>query len=149
MTADDYFAIQNLIYRYCDRIDRGDFAGIGKLFEHAAIHVPALPEPVRGAAAVEAMYVQFTRLYPATGTPCTRHVTSNVIIEPEGEDAARAQSYVLVHQATPTLPLQPVIAGRYSDRFARVAGAWRFTERHMDMDLFGDLSAHMLQPIPR
>ena len=149
MTADDYFAIQNLIYSYCDRIDRGDFAGIGKLFAHADIHVPALAEPVRGAAAVEAMYTQFTRIYPATGTPLTRHVTSNVMIEPDGEAAARARSYVLVHQATEALPLQPVIAGRYYDRFIRVAGEWRFSERRMEMDLFGDLSAHMLQPIPR
>jgi ketosteroid isomerase-like protein len=145
MTADDYFAIQNLIYRYCDRIDRGDFAGIAQLFAHAEIHVPALPAPVRGVAAIEAMYTQFTRLYPETGTPRTRHVTSNVIIEPDGADAARAQSYVLVHQATDVLPLQPIIGGRYYDRFAKTEGAWRFTERRMEMDLFGNLSAHLLQ----
>jgi ketosteroid isomerase-like protein len=145
MTADDYFAIQNLIYRYCDRIDRGDFAGIAQLFAHAEIHVPALPAPVRGVAAIEAMYTQFTRLYPETGTPRTRHVTSNVIIEPDGADAARAQSYVLVHQATDVLPLQPIIGGRYYDRFAKAEGAWRFTERRMEMDLFGNLSAHLLQ----
>jgi ketosteroid isomerase-like protein len=145
MTADDYFAIQNLIYRYCDRIDRGDFAGIAQLFAHAEIHVPALPAPVRGVAAIEAMYTQFTRLYPETGTPRTRHVTSNVIIEPDGTDAARAQSYVLVHQATDVLPLQPIIGGRYYDRFAKTEGAWRFTERRMEMDLFGNLSAHLLQ----
>ena len=145
MTADDYFAIQNLIYRYCDRIDRGDFAGIAQLFAHAEIHVPALPEPVRGVAAIEAMYTQFTRVYPETGTPRTRHVTSNVIIEPDGADAARAQSYVLVHQATDVLPLQPIIGGRYYDRFAKAEGAWRFTERRMEMDLFGNLSAHLLQ----
>jgi hypothetical protein len=145
MTADDYFAIQNLIYRYCDRIDRGDFAAIAQLFAHAEIHVPALPAPVRGVAAIEAMYTQFTRLYPETGTPRTRHVTSNVIIEPDGVDAARAQSYVLVHQATDVLPLQPIIGGRYYDRFAKTEGAWRFTERRMEMDLFGNLSAHLLQ----
>jgi len=145
MTADDYFAIQNLIYRYCERIDRGDFAGIAQLFAHAEIHVPALPAPVRGVAAIEAMYTQFTRLYPETGTPRTRHVTSNVIIEPDAADAARAQSYVLVHQATDVLPLQPIIGGRYYDRFAKTEGAWRFTERRMEMDLFGNLSAHLLQ----
>ncbi len=145
MTADDYFAIQNLIYRYCERIDRADFKGIGQLFAHAAIYVPALAEPVRGAEAVTAMYTQFTRVYPQSGTPRTRHVTSNVIIEPDGEHAARAWSYVLVHQATEALPLQPIIGGGYADRFAKVDGAWRFTERRMEMDLFGNLSAHLLQ----
>ena len=145
MTADDYFQIQNLIYRYCDRIDRGDFAGLGALFEHATIHVPAMTEPVRGARAVEAMYTAFTRVYPETGTPRTRHVTSNVIIEPDGTDAARSESYVLVHQATPALALQPIIGGRYQDRFERVGGAWRFSERRIEIDLFGNLSAHLLQ----
>jgi hypothetical protein len=145
MTADDYFAIQNLIYRYCDRIDRGDFQGLAQLFAHADLHVPARAEPVRGVAAIAALYAQFTRLYPDTGTPKTRHVTSNVIIEPEGEHAARADSYVLVHQATPQLPLQPIIAGRYHDRFERVSGTWRFSERRMEMELLGNLSAHLLE----
>jgi 3-phenylpropionate/cinnamic acid dioxygenase small subunit len=145
MTADDYFAIQNLIYRYCDRIDRGDFDGIGELFAHAAIHVPALPEPVRGAGRIAAMYREFTRIYPETGTPRTRHVTSNVIIEADGASAARSQSYILVHQAAPGLPLQPVIGGRYQDRFEKPDGRWRFSERRMEMDLFGNLSAHLLQ----
>jgi ketosteroid isomerase-like protein len=144
--ADDYFQIQNLIYRYCDRIDRGDFAAIGRLFAHAAIYVPAMAEPVRGAAAVQAMYTKFTRIYPETGTPRTRHVTSNVIIEADGEHAARAESCVLVHQATEQLPLQPIISGRYADRFSRVDGVWRFSERRMEMELFGNLSAHLLQP---
>ena len=50
-----------------------------------------------------------------------------------------------VHQATDVLPLQPIIGGRYYDRFAKTEGAWRFTERRMEMDLFGNLSAHLLQ----
>jgi hypothetical protein len=145
MSADDYFAIQNLIYRYCDRIDRGDFKGLAQLFAHAQLHVPAMAQPLEGVEAIAALYAKFTRLYPDGGTPKTRHVTSNVIIEPDGDNAARAQSYILVHQATAELPLQPIIGGRYYDRFERVAGAWRFAERRMEIDLFGNLSAHLLQ----
>lgn len=145
MTAEDYFAIQNLIYRYCDRIDRGDFQGIGELFAHASLYVPAVAEPQRGAAVIEGLYRQFTRVYPETGTPRTRHVTSNVIIEPDGPAAARSQSYILVHQATAELPLQPIISGRYFDRFEKVDGRWRFSERRMEMELFGNLSAHLLE----
>jgi 3-phenylpropionate/cinnamic acid dioxygenase small subunit len=146
MTADDYFAIQNLVYRYCDLIDRGDFGAVAALFAHADFFVPALPGPLRDPAAIEASYRQYTRIYPDTGTPKTRHLTTNLIIEPLGADAARAQSYVVVFQATAQLPLQPVIAGSYSDRFARVGAAWRFSERRMEMALFGNLSAHLLQP---
>jgi SnoaL-like domain len=147
MTADDYFAIQNLIYSYCHRIDRGDFVALGELFRHAAIIVPAASEPVRGVQAVHDMYAQFTRRYPDGNTPKTAHVTSNLIIEADGADAARAQSYFLVHQATAALPLQPIIGGRYFDRFARVDASWRFTERRIEIDLVGNLSAHLLQAI--
>jgi SnoaL-like domain len=148
MTAEDYFAIQNLVYTYCHRIDRGDFAGLGELFANAVIMVPAAPtEKVAGAEAVREMYVKFTRRYPDDDTPKTAHVTSNLVILPEGSDAASAQSYFVVHQATATLPLQPIIAGRYFDRFERVDGQWRFSERRIEVDLMGDLSVHLLQQI--
>ncbi|MBS0366934.1 MAG: nuclear transport factor 2 family protein [Proteobacteria bacterium] len=148
MTADDYIAIQNLVYRYGEGLDRGDFAAVARLFEHAALYVPVSEDPLRGAAAIEALFRRYTRLYPDSGTPHTRHLISNVIIEPQGEAAARARSSVLVFQATAALPLQPVIGGWYFDRFECVDGLWRFSERRMQMDLFGDLSAHLLQPVP-
>ena len=147
MTAEDFFAIQNLVYSYCHRIDRGDFAGLGELLRHAAIIVPAASEPVRGVQAIHDMYAKFTRCYPDDHTPKTAHVTSNLMIEADGPDAARSKSYFLVHQATAALPLQPIIGGRYFDRFARVGGSWRFTERRIEIDLVGNLSAHMLQAI--
>ena len=147
MNAEDYFAIQNLVYSYCHRIDRGDFAGVGELFAHADIIVPAATQPVRGVQAIHDMYAKFTRRYPDGNTPKTAHVTSNLIIEADGADAAHSQSYFMVHQATAALPLQPIIGGRYFDSFARVGGKWRFTERRIEIDLVGNLSAHMLQAI--
>jgi hypothetical protein len=147
MTADDYFAIQNLVYSYCHRIDRGDFAGVAELLAHAAIIVPAASEPVRGVQAIHDMYARFTRRYPDDNTPKTAHVTSNLIIEADGANGAHSQAYFLVHQATAALPLQPIIGGRYFDRFARVDAKWRFTERRIQIDLVGNLSAHMLQAI--
>lgn len=146
MTADDYFAIQNLLFRYCDRLDRGDLDGMAELFARADVYLPADPQPIRDPARIAALYRQYTRLYPDTGTPKTRHVTTNVMIEAEGEGHARAQSYVIVFQATNDFRLQPVIGGRNHDRFVKVDGTWRFSERRIETDLFGDLSAHMLQP---
>ena len=146
MNADDYFSIQNLVYRYCDRLDRGDLAGMAALFAHADVYLPADPEPIGDPARIAALYAQYTRIYPDTGTPKTRHVTTNLMIESEGEGRARAQSYVIVFQATKDFRLQPVIGGRNNDRFVKADGAWRFSERRIESDLFGDLSAHMLQP---
>lgn len=144
LTAADYFAIQNLIFRYCDRLDRGDLAGMAQLFAHAEFYVPSRTHSLGSPEAIVELYRQYVRLYPDTGTPKTRHVTANVIIEADGANGARAQSYVIVFQATEELRLQPVIGGRNYDRFARVDGVWRFQERRIESDLFGDLSAHML-----
>jgi hypothetical protein len=48
-----------------------------------------------------------------------------------------------VLQQTAEVPLQPIIAGRYHDEFRRDV-QWRFTRRHMIVDLVGDLSRHLL-----
>ena len=141
-----YQAIKNLIYTYADRIDHGDYAGLAQLFEHAVITAEAMDDPIQGADNVEAMYTASTRLYPDTGTPKTKHVTTNVIIElDEANDTATAKAYYTVMQAVAgSLALQPVISGRYRDEFERVDGAWRFSKRHMYIDLVGDLSQHLL-----
>lgn len=141
-----YQAIKNLIYTYADRIDAGDYEGLARLFEHTEITAEAMDEPIRGSEQVLAMYTASTRKYEDTGTPKTKHVTTNVIIEVDEEnDAATAKAYYTVMQAVPgSLPLQPVISGRYRDEFERVDGVWRFSRRHMYIDLVGDLSQHLL-----
>jgi ketosteroid isomerase-like protein len=143
---DSYQAIKNLIYTYADRIDAGDYAGLAQLFEHAVITAEAMDEPIQGSDKVQAMYTASTRLYPDTGTPKTKHVTTNVIIEVDEEnDTATARAYYTVMQAVAgSLALQPVISGRYRDEFERVDGVWRFSRRHMYIDLVGDLSQHLL-----
>ena len=78
------------------------------------------------------------------GTPRTKHVTTNLVVDvDEAGDAATAGAYFTVLQATVELPLQIIVAGRYADRFARVGGKWRFSERLIHMDLQGDLSRHL------
>lgn len=144
LAAADYFAIQNLIYGYCDRLDCGDLAGMAQLFASADFYVPSQTDSLASPEAIAALYRRYVRLYPDTGTPKTRHVTTNIMIEPDGANAARAQSYVIVFQATEEFRLQPVVGGRNYDRFARVDGVWRFRERRIESDLFGDLGAHML-----
>jgi 3-phenylpropionate/cinnamic acid dioxygenase small subunit len=135
--------IENLVYRYAERIDAGDLAGVAELFRHGRIEA-APGVVVEGAENVRRLYEGSTRLYE-DGTPRSRHVTTNVIIEVDddaGTAAARA-SYV-VFQQTDELPLQPIIAGRYRDSFHRVEGEWCFDTRQMFVDLTGDLSRHLL-----
>ena len=145
MQADDYFAIQNLIHRYASLIDKGQFDAVGELFAHADFYIFGKLEARQDPVAVAKSYKHWVRIYP-DGTPRTRHMMTNVIIEPDGPDRATASTYVMVFQQTDALPLQPVIGGDYHDRFAKVDGTWRFVERRMDNNLFGDLTQHGKDP---
>jgi 3-phenylpropionate/cinnamic acid dioxygenase small subunit len=144
VNADDYFAIQNLIFRYCLLVDSADFEGVGALFDRADLDYDMGGPPFNhDPAAIVQSLRQGVKLYEDNGSPRTRHVCTNVIIEPDGENAARAQSSVIVFQATPDLPLQPIIGGRYHDRFAKTNKVWHFTQRRFEADLMGNLSAHL------
>ena len=141
--ADNCRLIENLVYRYAERIDNGDLAGVAELFRHGRIQ--AGPGMVfEGVDEVRALYDGATRLY-ADGTPRTKHVTTNVQVEVDEEaGSGSARSYYTVFQQTDELPLQPIIAGRYRDTFHRFDGEWWFDTREMFVDLTGDLSQHLL-----
>ncbi len=141
MTSDEQ-AIRNLLFSYAERIDSGDLEGMARLFEHA-IYCAGDQPPLTDWRQVAALNASLIRLY-ADGTPRTQHVTTNVLVEiAPGGATASARSRFTVLQAAPGQPLQIVVAGRYHDRFAKVDGAWRFSERHIRMDLLGDLSHHL------
>lgn len=139
--------VENLLYTYAERIDAGDLDGVAELFARGRIHgvEDGPPETVfEGRDAVRRLYGATTRIH-ADGTPRTRHVTTNAIIEVD-EDAgtATSRSTYVVLQATDQLPLQPVITGRYRDTFRRLDGTWWFDTRVMHVDQTGDLSHHLL-----
>ena len=140
MQADDYFAIQNLLFSYPFALDRGDFDAVGQLFVHADVYSGGVLMASKDAARVAASFRDWVLTYG--GYPRTRHFLANVMIEPAGDDRAIVRSYVMVFQQTEALPLQPVIGGDYCDTVQKVDGTWRFVERRMGNDLVGDLSSH-------
>jgi len=129
---------------YAERLDAGDLDGVAALFAHATWRSPARTEPLRGAEQVRHAY-HGVLLYD--GIPATRHVITNLVVEIEPPDRARARSYFTVLQARPGFPLQAVICGRYHDAFELVDGAWRFADRLILPDLIGDLSRHLRAPL--
>jgi hypothetical protein len=140
--------IANLLYTYARLIDSGDFAGIGELFAHARLTAESGAMDVKGADAIAAHYAKTTRIYPDTETPKTKHVMTNPIIEvDEAAGTATCNAYYTVLQATDVLALQPIIAGRYEDKFERVDGRWRYTEKKFFVELVGDLSQHLLMDL--
>jgi 3-phenylpropionate/cinnamic acid dioxygenase small subunit len=140
----DHVAITNLLYRYAELIDAGDYEGIGAHLGDAIVTADATDEEIRGPEAITAMYHASTRKYE-NGTPLTKHVITNPIIEiADDGTTATCRSYYTVFQKTIDAPLQPIIAGYYRDEFAKTDGVWHFTRRHMGVDLIGDLSRHLL-----
>jgi 3-phenylpropionate/cinnamic acid dioxygenase small subunit len=143
-TSDARSAIEHIVYGYAERIDLGDFAGVAALFEHALYKGGGPDDPgVKGAAPVLKIFESMVRRYD-DGTPRTKHVTTNLVIESdESEGTASARSYYTVFQQLDGFPLQPIIAGRYHDAFARSDGDWHLTQRVVFCDLIGDLSQHL------
>lgn len=135
--------VANLIYTYAELIDAGDFDGVGVLLDDATVTFEGHAMSLEGHEAIAALYRSTTRRYD-DGTPKTKHVMTNVIVEVDG-DHATSRSYFTVLQAVPGhLSLQPVVAGRYRDRFERRDRHWVFTGMHVIIDLMGDVSAHLL-----
>jgi 3-phenylpropionate/cinnamic acid dioxygenase small subunit len=138
--------IARLVYTYAERLDAGDFEGVADLFAQATFRSDRRPEVRRGRDEVLAVYRATVATYD--GSPSTRHVTTNLIVEVAPDRrTATARSYFTVFQARPELPLQPIIAGRYHDRFARGDAGWRFDDRLVWMDLLGDLRFHLKRAV--
>ncbi len=145
--------IRNLLGAYCERIDAGDFDGIGLLFADGALADEHGTELARGSTDVAAFFRRTVRLHD--GSPRTKHLVIGTVFEepvptapgrPDGTAVTvviTRSSYVVL-QAVDGIELRPVIAGRYIDRFALAAGGeWRFAERRFAVDLVGDLTEHM------
>jgi 3-phenylpropionate/cinnamic acid dioxygenase small subunit len=138
-----YQAVGNLIATYAELVDDGDFAGVGALLSDATF--TGSGAPVSGASAIAQMLRDMVIVYD-DGTPRTRHVTTNVVIEVDEEaGTALARAYFTVLQALPGFPLQPGVSGRYRDRFERRNGRWGFAERRVLVGLVGDVSRHLRQ----
>jgi ketosteroid isomerase-like protein len=143
--------ILNLVYRYPELIDAGDFEGVGELFAEATIVFEADVggEPVtmelHGKEAVQRNFEATTRRFADDGTPHTRHLVTNPILEiDEAAGTATCRYYITVLQRTDDFPLQPVWSNRYEDRFSRAGGRWHFTHRRGFAHLPGDTSQHLL-----
>jgi len=141
LETSDEREILNLLHRYCELQDAADFVGASELFRHSVYAVDGR-ERHEGYEEVLAVKTRHDRVYD-DGTLRTKHVTTNTILEFDSDVRARARSYFTVYQATDTLPLQVVIAGRYHDSFEKVDGAWRFCERTIFGDLVGRLEEHL------
>lgn len=147
--------IRNLLGTYCELIDRAEYDGVAALFaDDGVLTAEDGTELARGTAAIAEHFRSLIRLHD--GQQRTKHLVANTVLADDLEGGITARSSYVVLQATADLPLQPIIAGRYVDRFRRVDGVtgdhhladevgrgWRWIERQYAADLVGHLSQHI------
>jgi len=141
--VDDGERIRGLLATYGERMDAGDFDGVGALFADGCLADEHGTELARGAEAVARFYRSITMLHD--GSPRTKHLVLGTWLAPaEADGVVTAKSSYLVLQGVEPGALVPMITGRYVDRVAPAAdGAWTFVERRFHVDLTGDLSRHL------
>jgi 3-phenylpropionate/cinnamic acid dioxygenase small subunit len=143
MSSEDKLAIIELLYRYAELIDAGDFDGVGRLLARATFGGTG-PQGASGAENIARLFGATTRRYPGHGnTPRTRHLVLNPIVDVTDNTAAARSTFCVV-QNTETVPLQPIVVGRYLDTFSCDDAGWYFTSRRVDVEMIGDISAHLM-----
>jgi hypothetical protein len=146
--VEDRLTITELVYRCAEMFDAGDFDGVGALLSRADLGGARTPT-MSGAQNIAGLFAMTTRRFPEAGsagpgTPRTRHLVLNLIVEIVDAATATARSTFCVVQATDGVALAPIVVGRYYDRFARDEDGWYYTERIADVEMLGDVSEHLL-----
>jgi hypothetical protein len=119
-------AIENLIASYAFLNDDADIAGLGELFANAVCTLDGTT--ARGRYEVETLARTIINVGP-DGRSTTSHEITNIILDiDEVAGTAVGRAYWTVYQAVSGSPRQPILAGRYHDRFQRRDGVWRFAE---------------------
>ena len=144
LTSGDERQIVNLLHRYAELVDDADFDGISDLFRDAQVFMAGPDQPAVPGTMVGTVMKRFVKLHE--GSPRTRHVITNTILEPKSDSRATARSVFTVLQGVgESFPLQVVASGRYHDEFARGSDhIWRFGRRTILLDHHGDVSEHLL-----
>jgi hypothetical protein len=134
LAPQDHLAIEQLIQRHAWLIDHGEADKVGELFtEGGALHGIG-PDKVGRAAITE-----WGRQRAAMTERRSRHVQSNILIEPVAPDAARGWVALTLyrHDGPGEGSATPLLIAEYADRYAREPdGTWLFAERRLTV-LFG------------
>ena len=128
--------IENVLNRYSIAYDQNDMTEMADTFADSAVLTMRigggdLIGPFEGKEAVMKLMTDSL----ASQTDQSRHVTTNMALRKETADAATVDSYltlISVEGGKATL----LSTALYQDELVKEAdGAWRFTKRHIELDL--------------
>ena len=112
--------LSNLIARYAELIDLGDLDGVADLLADAAVGAGDSTSLLTGRDAILALYASTTRLHP-DGTPGTKHVTTNLILDIDDDGRHGVRPFVLDRAPGGAGPAPPAHPGRPLPRPVRAA----------------------------
>lgn len=136
LSLEDRAAIEDLIQRHAWLIDNGKSDGIGDLFTEDAAMFGVGPDKV-GRAAIAAWGADRAKMKERR----SRHVQSNILIEPVSPGNARGSIVLTVYRHDGTGPgsAAPLLVCEYTDSYRHGPdGVWRFAERRLSV-LFGEV----------
>lgn len=130
----DRAAIEQLIQRHARLIDHGKADRIGELFAEDAVLYGIGPDKIGRAAIAE-----WGRQRAALTERRSRHLQSNILIEPLSPETARGWVALTLyrHDGPGEGTAMPLLIAEYADHYRKAPdGAWLFAERRLSV-LFG------------
>jgi hypothetical protein len=131
LAAADHIEIQQVLYRYCRAVDRGD-----EILLRSVYH----PEAVDRHGAFEGTGEAFAAMLVASMDKAPRvgqHHITNILIDLNG-DVAEVESYFLALHPLGDMETGEAshvpVTGRYLDRFERRDGVWKIADRTVVLD---------------
>jgi uncharacterized protein (TIGR02246 family) len=117
--------IRELLARYCFALDADRFEDMAALFTPDGVWQTAF-----GTGSGQAGIVAQARSIATGPRPRRVHLTTNIVIDLDGETATARSNWALVQNS----PDGPTIGsgGAYSDRLIKLDGRWLFKHRTID-----------------
>lgn len=151
LTLDDRAALTDLVQRYAHLVDARDFVAVSGLFEpDGVLRAPAPPDhlgphrTVQGADAIGAELAQLTH-FETTVHALTGHLFE-AVQDDEAVGHVRCEAH---HVSTHSSGVRDLVwLLRYTDRYRRSEGRWRFAERALHVDVIEVREVKRVAPRP-
>lgn len=134
ITADDRFAIEQLLSSYGVHHDNRDFEALARCFVDDATYTMVVAgTDVRIEQAGASRIVGQIREFKSRQHDQRRHVITNFLFQDQDVDRARVRSYVTVI-AVDGASLEVVTSGTYDDSVVRTDRGWLISEKTLHLD---------------
>lgn len=136
LTAEDRFAIHDLVARFAHCSDFGDWAGLEQLYVPEIVtEMDGIPMRYEGIAA----QVEHAKVSDQQTGGKNRHYNFNLYIEEAGARVVAHYFFMNVNAGGAPMTAQIVTSGRMQDTVVRSSDGWRLAHRHVSFDQKFDL----------